>query len=256
MLDLDEDVYDLLEALLPKEDDPDKISEDLQIKEVISGFRKWKENTNTGGRHLGHYKTWMMKRPKGGKSLSEEEFFEILITIYRICIKNQYPLQRWKTCLNLFIPKDPGSCKLHRLRVIHIVDTCLNFLRRFFIARRLLYHLHTHQKLADEQWGGIPGRTAIDLVLSKDMMISTFHLLRQNGAITDVDARACYDRIVPILMWLSYFLSHCTHIDVALILPIRRYMEHCTIICLCSYATPILHSDRIWNINTVQPTLR
>jgi hypothetical protein len=120
------------------------------------------------------------------------------------------PPPEMKACLNLFLPKDPGSCKLHRLRVIHIVDTCLNFLRRFFIAHRLLYHLHTHQKLADEQWGGIPGRTAIDLVLSKEMMISTLHLLRQNGAITDVDARACYDRIVPILMWLSYFISGAT----------------------------------------------
>jgi hypothetical protein len=137
-------------------------------------------------------------------SLSQEEFFTILITIYRICIRHSHPLKRWKQCLNLFIPKDPGSCKLHRLRVIHIVDTCLNFLRRFFIARRLLHHLHDNHKLASEQWGGIPGRTAIDLVLSKEMMTTTLHLLRKNGAITDVDATACYDRIAPTLMWLAY----------------------------------------------------
>eukprot|EP00978_Attheya_sp_CCMP212_P042234 scaffold253977_cov55-Attheya_sp.AAC.1 len=49
--------------------------------------------------------------------------------------------------------------------------------------------------LADEQWGGRSGRTAIDLVMSKEMMISTLHLLRKNGGITDVDAIACYDRI-------------------------------------------------------------
>ena len=168
LLDLDDDVYELLEELLPKADDLSKISDALPIKEVMSGFRKWNENTTTGGRHLGHYKTWLMKRPKEEESLSEKEFFQILITIYRICITNQYPLKRWKTCLNLFIPKDPGSCKLHRLRVIHIVDTCLNFLRRFFIARRLLHHLHDHHKLATEQWGGIPGRTAIDLTQQRD----------------------------------------------------------------------------------------
>jgi hypothetical protein len=155
----------------------------------MSGFRKWNENTTTaGGRHLGHYKTWLMKRPKEEESLSETEFFQILITIYQICITNQYPLKRWKTCLNLFIPKAPGSCKLHRLRVIHIVDTCLNFLRRFFIARRLLHHLNDHHELATEQWGGIPGRTAINLVLSQEMMITNLHLLWKNGAITDVDA--------------------------------------------------------------------
>jgi hypothetical protein len=36
-------------------------------------------------------------------------------------------------------------------------------------------------------------------------MITTYHLLKKNGAITDVDATACYDRIPPILMWLAYF---------------------------------------------------
>eukprot|EP00978_Attheya_sp_CCMP212_P030528 scaffold112539_cov46-Attheya_sp.AAC.1 len=36
--------------------------------------------------------------------------------------------------------------------------------------------------LAYEQWGGRPGRTAIDLVMSKEMMISTLHLLRKTGA--------------------------------------------------------------------------
>eukprot|EP00978_Attheya_sp_CCMP212_P027321 scaffold91518_cov33-Attheya_sp.AAC.6 len=152
-----------------------------------------------------------MKCPKEEASLSEEEFFKILITIYRICLTHRYPLARWKTCLNLFIPKDPGSCKLHRLRVIHIVDTCLSFLRRFFIARRLLHHLHDHHKLAEEQWGGIPGRMAIYLVmLSKEMMITTLHLLRKNGSVTDVDATACYDQIAPILMWLAYFKAGAT----------------------------------------------
>ena len=203
-LDLDDDVLALLEEFLPKQDDPSKISEDLPIDEVISGFRKWNEQTTTGGRHLGHYKSWMMKRKDGEDSLTETEFFNLLITIYRICLTNQYPLKRWQTCLNLFIPKDPGSCKLHRLRVIHIVDTCLNFLRRFFIARRLLSHLHDHHGLAVEQWGGIPGRTAIDLVMSKEIMITTLHLMRKNGALTDVDATACYDRIIPCLMWLAY----------------------------------------------------
>jgi hypothetical protein len=176
----------------------------------MSGFKKWNEQTTTGGRHLGHYKGWLMKRKDDEKSLTEEEFFKILITIYRTCVKNQYPLERWQTCLNLFIPKDPGSCKLHRLRVIHIVDTCLNFLRRYYIARRLLRHLEEHHKLATEQWGGRPGRTAIDLVMSKEMFNTIHHLLRKNGAITDVDATACYDRMVPNLIWLAYWKAGAT----------------------------------------------
>jgi hypothetical protein len=126
-LDLDEDAYSLLEELLPKPDDLDKISEDLPLKEVMSGFKKWRENTMTGGRHLGHYKCWLMKRQENETSLSGEDFFRLLILIYKICLKHRYPLKRWQQCSNLFIPKDLGSHKLHRLRVIHVVDTCLTF---------------------------------------------------------------------------------------------------------------------------------
>jgi hypothetical protein len=210
-LDLDDDVLALLEELLPNETDPPKISEEMTVQEVMSGFKKWNEQTTTGGRHLGHYKSWIMKRGEDEPSLTDETFFTLLITIYQICLKNRYPLKRWKTCLNLFIPKDPGSCKLHRLRVIHIVDTCLNFLRRFFIARRLLRHVEDHHALASEQWGGRPGRTAIDLVMSKEIMLTTLHLMRHNGGITDVDATACYDRIAPSPMFLSYSKSGATN---------------------------------------------
>eukprot|EP00978_Attheya_sp_CCMP212_P043506 scaffold285402_cov51-Attheya_sp.AAC.1 len=42
------------------------------------------------------------------------------------------------------------------------------------------------------------------------MMISTLHLLRENGGITDVDTIACYDRIVPCLIWLAYFKAGAT----------------------------------------------
>eukprot|EP00978_Attheya_sp_CCMP212_P035720 scaffold157196_cov33-Attheya_sp.AAC.1 len=37
------------------------------------------------------------------------------------------------------------------------------------------------------------------------MFNTIHHLLRKNGAITDVDATACYDRMVPNLIWLAYW---------------------------------------------------
>ena len=94
--------------------------------------------------------------------------------------------------------------------MIHIVDTCLNFLQRYVIARRLLHHVDDNKILSKEQWGGRPRLTAIDLVMSKEMMITMLHLLRQNGAITDVDATACYNRIAVSLQWLSYAKAGAT----------------------------------------------
>eukprot|EP00978_Attheya_sp_CCMP212_P024031 scaffold74841_cov31-Attheya_sp.AAC.1 len=42
------------------------------------------------------------------------------------------------------------------------------------------------------------------------MMTTILHLMRKNGAITDVDASACYDRMVPALIWLGYFKAGAT----------------------------------------------
>eukprot|EP00978_Attheya_sp_CCMP212_P000997 scaffold2061_cov62-Attheya_sp.AAC.6 len=108
-----EGVIDLKTLDIDDDDDPHKIDEDLDLQEVMSGFKKWNEQMPTGGRHLGHYKSWLMKRKDDEESLTAEDFFKILITTYRTCVKNQYSLERWQTCLNLFIPKDPGSCKFH-----------------------------------------------------------------------------------------------------------------------------------------------
>jgi hypothetical protein len=32
------------------------MNDSFDVKEVMSSFKKWREQTTTGGRHLGHYK--------------------------------------------------------------------------------------------------------------------------------------------------------------------------------------------------------
>eukprot|EP00978_Attheya_sp_CCMP212_P035377 scaffold153681_cov61-Attheya_sp.AAC.2 len=80
-LDLDDDMLGILEKLLPDpQNNPPEITEDIDMKEVMSGFRKWKESTTTCGRHLGHYKCWLMKCRPEEISLSAEDFFSIIVT--------------------------------------------------------------------------------------------------------------------------------------------------------------------------------
>ena len=55
-LDFDDNVVWLLEELLPHYNDPQKMNDSFDVKEVMSSFKKWREQTTTGGRHLGHYK--------------------------------------------------------------------------------------------------------------------------------------------------------------------------------------------------------
>eukprot|EP00978_Attheya_sp_CCMP212_P018951 scaffold52481_cov61-Attheya_sp.AAC.1 len=76
---------------IDNDDDPHKIDEDLDLQEVMSGLKKWNEQTTTGGRHLGHYKSWLMKRKDDEESLTAEEFFKTHITIYRTCCQESIP---------------------------------------------------------------------------------------------------------------------------------------------------------------------
>jgi hypothetical protein len=76
-------------------------------------------------------------------------------------------------------------------------------------------NLEKHKALANEQYGGQNGRSAIDVVLLKEFTLGILHLKRCNGAIIDCDAKACYNRILAVLVALVYFkaglaLSVCT----------------------------------------------
>ena len=52
--------------------------------------------------------------------------------------------------------------------------------------------------------GGRKGKTAMDVVMLKFFTLSTCTMQRKNCALTDCDDRACYDRILPILLSLCY----------------------------------------------------
>ena len=50
------------------------MNDSFDVKEVMSSFKKWREQTTTGGRHLGHYKAWLMKHAEDEDSIENEEF--------------------------------------------------------------------------------------------------------------------------------------------------------------------------------------
>eukprot|EP00978_Attheya_sp_CCMP212_P031043 scaffold116006_cov90-Attheya_sp.AAC.1 len=65
--------------------------------------------------------------------------------------------------------------------------------------------MEKHNLMSDEQYGGRNGRTAIDVVMLKTFTIAVLHLMRCNGAIVDCNAKACYDRILPVIIALLYY---------------------------------------------------
>eukprot|EP00957_Ditylum_brightwellii_P163041 12415320-Ditylum_brightwellii.AAC.1 len=58
--------------------------------------------------------------------------------------------------------------------------------------------------LSEDQHGRRNGQGAVDIVLGKVFKYETFHFQQSNVACTDCDTKACYDRILPIVLLLAY----------------------------------------------------
>ena len=94
--------------------------------------------------------------------------------------------------------------KINRLRDLHIIEAELNLIRRELIARRLIQNAEAYNMIPMNNCGGRSGKTALDLVMLKYFTLSTCHQQRKNCALIDCDASACYDRILPTILYLCY----------------------------------------------------
>lgn len=78
-------------------------------------------------------------------------------------------------------------------------------MRREIIAKRLMQNAEQHLTLDKDQHGGKNGGCAMDIVMGKTFMLETFYLQRLSAGCTDCNAKACYNRIVPLILLLAYY---------------------------------------------------
>ena len=57
-------------------------------------------------------------------------------------------------------------------------------------------------------------------------MLETFHLQRANTGFTDCDAKACYDRIIPLILLLAYYKKGLPYETCCFFARILYNMEH------------------------------
>lgn len=99
-------------------------------------------------------------------------------------------------------------------------------MRREIIAKQLMHNAEHHQTLDKDQHGGRNGRCAIDIVLGKSFMLETFHLQKANADFTDCNTKACYDRIVPLILLLAYYKKGLPYDTCVFFAHILYNMEH------------------------------
>ena len=168
----------------------------ITMQEVYQLFRKWNENTSTSPSkfHLGLYKT-----------LIESTYILSIITmLMNLPLKHGTTLRRWEKSTMIMIEKEKGKPRIHRLRLIHLFEADMNGIAKIIWARRFIYHCQKYDLLHQSQHGGLPGMETQHVLLKFRMTIDSAQIMKHNLAITNNDAEACFDRIIPAINGVSH----------------------------------------------------
>ena len=124
---------------------PIDLSDDL----LANAYKKWKEGTSTSpsGCHLGHYKALLkiggLPKEKDNEAhntriRSAKTIFSIHCSLVRLTLRHCHAYSRWHRVHNIFFDKDRGQYKIHRLRVIHIMEVDWQAINKIIVARGLI----------------------------------------------------------------------------------------------------------------------
>jgi hypothetical protein len=153
--------------------------------------------------HLGHDKALLqMERPpvdSESDTRLSTRVLEMKAKFINAALEHSFVYERWKTVVNATIEKIPGRPLLHKLRVIHLMESDINLVVGIEIGRRLIRHAMASGHMSMEQFGSLPGRKAIDPLALKHMILAIARLSTTNMASFDNDAKSCFDRIVMLL---------------------------------------------------------
>ena len=208
----------IISKLRPHYSDPVPAEKEIKTEDLTREFTRWREKTHTSpeGTHLGHYKVWLRdfrtdkQRTEDEESgeashVTTDEFFGMQALKLNLAIRLSHPLRRWRRVHMILVPKDRGGIpSIKRLRAIDSFDAEVNLLRRIFVTQRTMRIAERQGIITPHQWGGRFNKQCADLSILKELVLTMMLLTRRDGAITEVDATACFDKIPPALMSLSY----------------------------------------------------
>ncbi len=183
----------------------------LDFEQLMNGYRKWPERTTTSpsGRHLGIYKSMLKDFPPANPPPDYQprthgiDIMRMLFRLLQLAVKHTYVYSRWRIIWNMYLEKDPGNPRIDRLRALHLIEADLNLLFKWYSSKGFIMRAERANRLQDSQYGGRPGRSAIDLACKKMMFYDHFRITRTTAADISNDIARCFDRMVEACQNLS-----------------------------------------------------
>jgi hypothetical protein len=173
--------------------DRPKIESVMTLEQYQSGWAKAKERTSSGtsGLHFGHFKA---------NSLLHETV-DIDLKILQMTIMLGYSLLRWRSAVDVMIPKKADSKRADQLRVICLMEPDFNYMNKW-MGKITMANAEASNSIASEQFGSRKHKSAIQHALNKALCFDTLRTMKDDASLTVLDAKSCYDRIPPPLACL------------------------------------------------------
>jgi len=177
----------------------------------MNGIQKWPEHTTTSpsGQHLGIYKSLLKDKPPKDppKDLPPCTFRQdVMRYIYRLlqlALHHTHVYQRWQTVWNMYLEKKLGNLRIDLLRTLHLFEANYNLLLKWHSSKGFMIKAEHNNTLQDNQGGGQPGRSAIDLTCKKMVIFDYVYLTQITAVNISIDVARCFDSMIEACENLS-----------------------------------------------------
>jgi hypothetical protein len=160
----------------------------------ITGIKRWRESTSTSpsGRHLGHYKAL----------IQDEDLLSPIVTLVQLALTRGIALDRWTKSVTVMIEKIDSFPVITKLRIIHLFEADYNLILKLLWGKRLMAHANRHQLINAQQYAR-KRSTALQPAMLRELVFDVCRQTKKDVSIGDLDATACFDRIIVCLAMLA-----------------------------------------------------